>query len=155
MTRAGFDNDEATFSLLVGYRLMRYLAIEGAYARLGHVACNSGASGDFPQDSGTVNLWPISHRWEVYARLGVFFATNSFRTAITARGEVFAAVPGSINESFSKGSDELYAGAGVAMRFIDNYDLGLEYQRVFDSGLELTGGAGDIDVASPGLAGTF
>lgn len=169
---ASFDDSDVSFSLLVGYRVLRYLAIEGAYAQLGQVAHNSSTSGNFPMDSGTIDMttesetsgfslsllgvWPISYGWETYARGGVLFASNSFRTSITARGDVFIPAPGgNINASFSKGSDDLYAGVGLAMRFFENYDLRLEYQRIFDAGLALTGAVGDIDVASLGLTVTF
>ena len=61
----------------------------------------------------------------------------------------------SINDAFSKSSEETYAGLGVSRRFFDIYDLRLEYQRVFSAGLEGTGGVGDIDLVTLGLTVTL
>jgi hypothetical protein len=164
-----FDDSDKSYSLLLGYRLNRYLAFEGGYARLGKLAYRSFTSGDFVNDRGDVGLsmdsetsgfsvsalgvLPLTYNWEIYGRAGMLFATNEFTLAIRARGDVFAQQSGA--QSFSKGSDEAYAGLGVSLRFFDIYDVRLEYQRYFDAGLELTINKGDLDVATLGLIVTF
>jgi OmpA-OmpF porin, OOP family len=164
-----FDDSDESYSLFVGYRLNRYLAFEGGYARLGSVSYRSFTSGDFANDSGdmgisqdvetsgftvsAVGVLPVNYNWEVYGRVGMLFSTNEFTLGIRARGDVFAQQSGT--QSFSRGSDEMYAGLGVSLRFFDIYDLRVEYQRVFDAGLELTTNKGDLDVATLGLIVTF
>ena len=164
-----FDDSDQSYSLMAGYRLNRYLAFEGGYARLGELSYRSYTSGEFRNDSGEVNIsmdsetsgfsiaavgvLPLSYNWEIYGRAGMLFATNEFSLSIRARGDVFAQVSGA--ESFSKSSEETYAGVGVSFRFFDIYDVRLEYQRYFDAGLELTINEGDLDVASLGLTVTF
>jgi OmpA-like transmembrane domain len=164
-----FDDSDTSYSLLVGYRLNRYLALEGGYARLGQLSYRSFTSGEFPNDRGEVNLsmdsetsgfavaavgvLPLNYSWEIYGRAGMLFATNDFTLTIRARGDVFAQPSGA--ESFSKSSEDVYAGLGVSFRFFDIYDVRLEYQRYFDAGTEITMNKGDIDVASLGLIVTF
>jgi OOP family OmpA-OmpF porin len=167
-----FDETGDSLALLVGYRINRYLAVEGAYTRLGELSHRSRSSGNFRRDSGTIDVTsesettgftfsvlgviPLSYDWEIYARGGLLFSTNTFKTRLDVRAEIFATVGGErISDSFSEGSDELYAGIGLSRRFFDIYDFRLEYQRVFDAGMEATGGIGDIDVASLGVTVTF
>ena len=167
--RTSFDDSDTSYSLFVGYRFTRHIAVEGGYARLGELSYRSFASGDFPMDRGTLNIamdsetsgftvsalgiLPINYNWEVYGRAGVLFATNEFALSLGARGEIFAQPSGA--QSFSKSTEDMYAGLGVSMRFFDIYDVRLEYQRIFDAGLPLTLNAGDLDVASLGLIVTF
>ena len=167
--QVSYEDSEFSYSLFVGYRIARYIAVEGAYARLGHLEYQSTGNGHFPMDQGTLNMTsesettgfslsllgilPISYNWEVYARAGLLFATNSFRIRIDARGEIFAQQ--SAAQEFSKSSEDVFAGLGVSRRFFDIYDFRLEYQRYFDAGLPLTMNAGDLDVAMLGLTVTF
>ena len=83
----------------------------------------------------------------------MLFATNDFTLTIRARGDVFAQPSGA--DSFSKSSEDAYAGLGVSFRFFDIYDVRLEYQRYFDAGTEITINKGDLDVATLGLIVTF
>ena len=103
-----------------------------------------------------LGVLPLTYRWEIYARAGALFATNRLKINLSVRGEIFA-TPGGDNivDEFSRGTTEYLAGVGVGMRMLDIYDLRLEYQRIFDAGLEETGGVGDIDVATLGVTVTF
>jgi OmpA-like transmembrane domain len=167
-----FDESDQTFNLQAGYRINRFLAIEGAYADLGQITYRSQSQGMFPMDRGTINttvesetsgfvvsalgVLPLTYGWEIYARAGALFATNRFKINLGVRGEIFATPGGdSIVDEFSKGTTEYLGGVGVAMRLLDIYDLRLEFQRIFDAGLEETGGVGDIDVATLGVTVTF
>jgi OmpA-OmpF porin, OOP family len=169
---SSFDEKDQTYNLHVGYRFNRFLAIEGGYADLGAISYRSQAFGNFPMDQGTINfnvdsetsgfvvsvlgVLPLTYTWEVYARAGALFATNKLKINLGVRGEIFATPGGdNISDAFSKSSTDYLGGVGVAMRLLDIYDLRLEYQRVFDAGLEETGGVGDIDVATLGVTVTF
>jgi hypothetical protein len=164
-----FDDSDESYSLLFGYRATRWLALEGGYARLGKLSYSSYTRGNFPNDGGDLGISQeaettgffvsalgvlrINYNWEVYGRVGMLFATNEFSLSIRARGDVFAQPSGA--DSFSKSSEDAYAGLGVSFRLFDIYDLRLEYQRYLDAGLELMMNKGDLDVATLGLTVTF
>ena len=90
-----FDESDQTFNLQAGYRINRFLAIEGAYADLGQITYRSQSQGMFPMDRGTINttvesetsgfvvsalgVLPLTYGWEIYARVGALFATNRFK----------------------------------------------------------------------------
>lgn len=167
-----FDDGDESYSFLIGYRLTRYLAIEGSYGRFGKLSYRSRATGDFPMDSGTLNsafdsettgfslaalgILPLTYNWEVYGRVGVLFASNEISVRLDAVGDVFISPVGQrLSQSFSQSSDDSFAAVGIGYRFFDIYDLRLEYQRIFDAGLDVTMNAGDLDVASLGLTVTF
>ena len=169
---SSFDESDQTYNLQAGYRFNRFLAIEGAYTDLGQISYRSQASGVFPMDQGTINfnvdsettgftvsalsVLPLTYNWEVYVRAGALFATNRLKINLRVRGEIFATPGGdNISDSFSKSTTDYLGGVGVGMRLLDIYDLRLEYQRIFDAGLEETGGVGDIDVATLGVTVTF
>jgi OOP family OmpA-OmpF porin len=169
---SSFDEKDQTYNLHVGYRFNRFLAIEGGYADLGAISYRSQAFGNFPMDQGTINfnvdsetsgfvvsvlgVLPLTYQWEVYARAGALFATNKLKINLAVRGEIFATPGGdNISDEFSKGTTEYLAGVGVSMRILEIYDLRLEYQRIFDSGREDTGGIADIDAATLGVTVTF
>lgn len=166
------DESDLGFALFVGYGFTQYLAIEGGYARLGSVTFRSRASGDFPLEPGTMNttiesetsgfvasvvgMWPLTRNWELFGRVGVLFADNNLKLSIRAAGNQFIPPPGnSLSDSFSKSSTDAYASVGISRRLFEIYDLRLEYQRVFDAGLEITGGESDLDSLLLGLVVTF
>lgn len=170
--RTSFDDKDTTFALVGGYRLNRYLAFEGAYARLGKVAYHSHATGNFPREPGSLTTTiesetsgfsfsvlgtlPLTRDWELFARGGVVFADNRFRFDVRTQSQVFVPPTGRhASGSLSKGSTDTFAGVGISRRILEVYDLRLEYQRVFDAGVELTGGAADVDAALLGLTVTF
>jgi hypothetical protein len=165
-----FDDKDTAFALIAGYRLNRYLAFEGGYTRLGEVAYKSRATGSFPLDNGLLNTTlesetsgftvsvlgtlPLTRDWELFARGGVLLAQNRLRLEIVARGEEFVPLLNGA-DSFAKSTTDTYAGIGISRRILEIYDVRLEYQRVFDAGLEITGGQGDLDAALLGLTVTF
>jgi opacity protein-like surface antigen len=166
-----FDDSDKAFGLVIGYRLTPHFAIEGGYAQLGQVAYKSRSSGNFPQEVGredigieteitgytfaALGVLPLSRNWELYARAGVLFADNKITIRVTAEGQRFLPPLGSFSAADSRGSTNLHAGLGITRRFLDAYDLRLEYQRAFDVGDGGTGGEGDLDVMLLGLIVTF
>lgn len=167
-----FDDTDSSFSLFAGYRLNAYLAFEGGYTRLGQVTYKSRSTGTFPMDTGSVDTTfenetsgftlsllgtlPLNRNWELFARGGALFATNRLQLSIRTHQEVFVSVLSTeFSDSFSKSSTDVYAGLGISRRFFENYAVRLEYQRAFDTGLDDTGGTGDLDAALLGLTVTF
>ena len=170
--RTSFDDSGFAFGITVGYRLTRYFAFEGGYASLGEVILTSHSTGTFPVDNGSMSVevesetsgftlsalgtLPLSRNWELFARGGALLANNKIRFSIDARGEDFVPPVGNhFSDSGSKSSTEMYAGLGVSRRILEVYDARLEYQRVFNAGLDETGGKGDLDSLFLGLTVTF
>jgi len=169
--QTSFDDSDIAFGLVAGYRFTQYFAFEGGYTDFGKVEYTSHASGNFPLEAGTFNTkiqsstsgisfaaigtLPLSRDWELFARGGVLFANTKFRLVINATGTQFIPAPGDFDDSFNQDTTETFASMGVGRRIFEIYELRLEYQRVFDSGTENTGGAGDLDTALLGLNVTF
>ena len=167
-----FDDSDTAFGIAMGYRLTPHLAIEGGYHDLGQVSYSSRASGNFPQDPGTANIsidtettgftvavlgvLPLTRDWELFARAGALFADNKLKIRIVSQGQQFIPPLGNdFSAADSQTTTDTYAGVGISRRFLEIYDLRLEYQRVFDAGDEAQGGKGDLDAAFLGLIVTF
>lgn len=167
-----FDDSDTGFALIAGYGFTQYFAIEGGFARLGQVTHKSRASGNFPLEAGTMNttlesettgflasvvgMWPLTRNWELVGRVGLLVADNNFKFSVRSTGNEFIPPGGnSASEAFSKTSTDTYASVGVSRRLFEIYDLRLEYQRVFASGFEITGGKADLDSVMLGLLVTF
>lgn len=159
-----FDTEDSGYGFLGGYRLFANLAFEGGYLDLGTVSYRDESVGtSVVSGPGTWNqnletgtsgivisalgLLPLSYRSELYARGGVMFATNEVSGFITNG-------IGSQQGSLSESSTNLLVGIGGGFAFAEIYTARLEYQRVFDAGIDLTGKA-DIDVISLGITVTF
>ncbi len=170
--RTSFDDSDFAFGITVGYRLTQYLAFEGGYAHLGEVVLQSHSTGTFPVDNGSMSIevesetsgftlsalgaLPLSRDWDLFARGGALFANNKIRFSLDARGEDFIPPVGNhFSESGSKSTTETYAGLGVTRRILEIYAVRLEYQRVFNAGLDETGGRGDLDSLFLGLTVAF
>jgi hypothetical protein len=167
-----FDDSDTTFGIVIGYRLTRYLALEGGFQDFGQVTHRSRASGNFPLESGTANVsidtettgftiaalgvLPLSRDWEMYARAGALFADNKLGIVVTGEGQRFIPPLGNrFAASDSASTTEVYAGLGIGRRFFEIYHLRLEYQRVFAAGDASFGGAGDLDAVLLGLIVSF
>lgn len=160
------DDKDSSFGMFAGYRLFANLAIEGGYIDVGEVSYRNDSFGqhfttDPPQEepwfqtqsasiSGialtALGVWPVSYRWELYARGGVLFATNEV--------EIF--VTDFIGSDFFSGSDsstDLLAGVGAAFSFAEVYAARFEVMRVFGAGEGRIDG--DLDVASIGFSVSF
>jgi OmpA-like transmembrane domain len=165
-TTRTLDEKDSTFGFVAGYRLLPHLAFEGGYVDLGSTAYRAKNTGAFPPEfvpSPNLNLnldskasgialsalgiLPLTYRFEVYARGGIVFATNTVH--VFAYNEL-----GSDTQEGSKTSTNLLAGVGASMSFLEIYGLRLEYQRVFDAGDKFTG-KGDIDMVTLGITVGF
>jgi len=158
------DDKSNTYGFVAGYRLFEHLALEGGYMDLGSTEYRSQSAGTFPGNPdphlnlnldaksagialSALGILPISYSFELYARGGVVFATNTVHTfAYNSTG----------NETHegSKSSTNLLAGVGASMTFLDVYGARLEYVRVFDVGEDFTG-KGDVDMITLGITVGF
>jgi OmpA-like transmembrane domain len=157
------DDKSNTYGFVAGYRLLPNLAFEGGYLDLGSTKYRSQSSGDFGGEPANLNLnldaksagialsalgiLPISYSFELYARGGVVFATNTVHTF--AYNET-----GNETHEGSKSSTNLLAGVGASLTFLEIYGARLEYVRVFDVGEEFTG-KGDVDMITLGITVGF
>jgi hypothetical protein len=161
-TSALSDDRDKSFGMAAGYRLFRNLAFEAAYADLGEISYRNDSFGThidhqepwFQKQSvgvsgiavSALGILPVSYRWELFARAGVFFATNEIDLYIT---DFF----GEDSVRFSDSSTEMLAGVGASFSFAEVYGARFEFQRVFDAGENLV--EGDLDVISIGLTVSF
>ena len=170
--RTSFDDGDFAFGIAVGYRLTQYIAFEGGYVNLGEVVLQSHATGSFPVDNGSMSIevesetsgftasvlgmLPLGRNWELFARGGALFANNKIRFSVDARGENFLPPVGDhFSDSGAKSTTEMYAGLGLTRRIFEIYHARLEYQRVFEAGLDETGGTSDLDSVFLGLTVAF
>lgn len=170
--RNSFDESDIGFAISGGYRFTRYIAIEGGFTQFGQVTFKSRATGNFPLEPGTLatniesetsgftlsvlGAWPVTRNWELFARAGALMANNELKLVVVAEGNQFVPPLGpGFSESGSKSSTNYFASLGISRRVLEIYAVRLEYQRVFDAGVELTGGESDLDAIVLGLVVTF
>jgi len=161
------DDSDTAFSFFVGYRFMPYLAVEGAWLDVGEAKYNSTgvitvdgiAAGNAEtalnwNSSGPVlsalAIWPISEQWEVFGRLGAYFADTEIDVTLVAPDEDVA---DSVSESES--TTEFIWGLGVDFIFLENFAARLEYSMIPDVGDKNTTGEADADLISLGLLYKF
>lgn len=158
------EEKDSGYGFQAGYRLLRNLAFEGEYMDLGAVeyrSTNEGAFNNGPGtldanfDSGTsgmalsaVGILPIGYRWEIYARLGVLFATSEFDIFLSNGVST-------LRDNVSESSTDYLAGVGAGFLFAEIYTARLEFRRVFDAGANDPVGEGDVDVISLGFTVGF
>lgn len=145
---AAIDIDEvdAGFSLMVGYRINRYLAAELSYTDFGEYQRILRFPLTFPTISTQISVrgpsvavlgsLPLGEQWELFLRAGVLFADQEVST--------------SANSTFERDfSDEVaMGGAGVQWSFATRWTARLEYQRSGNLQYGNTAGESSIDQAS-------
>ena len=165
-TTGSFDAKDSSYGFVVGWRLTEHIALEGGYIDLGEVVYRDRSTGLFadqpePEDwaqnvesstSGialsALGIWPLSYRWEVYARAGVLISNNTESVFITDG-------IGSESLRASKSGADLLAGVGVSFSIVEIYNLRLEFGRVFDAGEDDTLDEADVDMATFNIAVSF
>ncbi len=117
-----YDSDDTAYKVFAGWRLNRFLAIEGAYVNLGNpseevlpgVTVESETDGFAPYVVGTV---PIGI-FEVFAKAGYYFYDQN----VTVRT--------SLGDASSSDSGETFTwSAGVGVNLIQHLNLRLEYEQ--------------------------
>jgi hypothetical protein len=172
-----FDTQDQGYAALAGYRIHANLAIEGMFVTFGEVTYTAQSEGvvnlitsdglqTLPLGIETVlrsrlsglglsalAIWPISYRWEVYARGGIQF--SSIRTDATVeRTSGTERIRGAEASIARESTLDLMAGAGVAVSIHDVYGARLEYLRVIDAGSDSVS-RGDADMISLGIIVAF
>jgi OmpA-like transmembrane domain len=165
-TTGSFDAKDSSYGFVVGWRLTEHIALEGGYMDLGEVVYRDRSTGsragvaglqDWAQnvESSTsgialsaLGVWPLSYRWEIYARAGVLISNNTESIFITDG-------VGSESGRVSKSGADLLAGVGVSFSVVEIYQLRLELGRVFDAGEDDTVEEADVDMATLNIAVSF
>lgn len=165
-TTGTFDAEDSSYGFVVGWRLTEHFAVEGGYLDLGDVTYRDRSTGTFTNlpdpenwaqnvESSTsgialsaLGIWPLSYRWEVYARAGILISNNTESVFIT---------DGIGSESLrqSKSGADLLAGVGVSFSIVEIYNLRLEFGRVFDAGEDDTLDEADVDMAMLNVTVSF
>jgi OmpA-like transmembrane domain len=165
-TSGTFDAEDSSYGFVVGWRLTEHFAVEGGYMDLGEVVYRDRSTGfrngaPDPQnwaqnvESSTsgialsaLGVWPLSYRWEIYARGGVLISNNT-ESIFISNGV------GSESGRASKSGADLLAGVGVSFSVVEIYQLRLELGRVFDAGEDATVDEADVDMATLNIAVSF
>jgi hypothetical protein len=165
-TTGSFDSKDSSYGFVVGWRLTEHIALEGGYMDLGDVTYrdrSTGLSEGFPDpenwaqnvESSTsgialsaLGIWPLTYRWEVYARGGLLISNNTESVFITDG-------VGSESLRGSKSGADLLAGVGVSFSVVEIYNIRLEYGRVFDAGEDDTLDEADVDMATLNISVSF
>jgi OOP family OmpA-OmpF porin len=146
------DDTDTGWKLFAGYRLMKYLAVEGAYTNFGeataHSIITSPVSGvvdtTLEAEAWTVSalgILPLGDKFSLFGRLGVNF-WNADISAVGTGGGAAAAV-----SDDDDGTDMVY-GVGAAYSITKNLSVRGEWERYdFDDG--------DVDLLSAGISWNF
>lgn len=145
------DDEDSGWKVFAGYRIMKYLAVEGAYANLGEVSADIISTAPV---AGTANvqlenkaitlsalgILPLNDKFSLFARLGL----NVWDTEVSASGTGL----GGTNYSDSEDGTGVVYGLGAAFHLTPNLNLRAEWERYdFDGN--------DLDFMSVGLGWSF
>jgi OmpA-like transmembrane domain len=95
-----------------------------------------------------LGVLPITYNWEVYARGGVLFGSNT-ESIFGVNQEGFP-----VAAQFSESSTDFLAGVGASYMLAEVYQLRAEFQRIFDAGAGAFGEA-DLDLMTVGITVKF
>ncbi len=133
----GLDEDDTGFKVLGGYRVSKYLALEGAIVVLGEF----GPSDAFSKDGLSlefVGILPIGQRFELFGKFGLFLWEITVDGLCTPFGSGFVCVE---DATLDDGTDATY-GVGFQAHFKGGWNGRLEWQRFTDVGID------DVDFLS-------
>lgn len=150
-SRSTTDTKDDGWKVFAGYRIMKYLAVEGAYTNLGEASSRSVVTAPVP---GTLNIsaeaeaWslsmlgilPLNDKFSLFGRLGF----NTWNVDVKATGTGSGATTFNYDD---KGTDVLY-GVGASYHFTPNLNLRAEWERYNLDG-------NDVDFLSAGLGWSF
>jgi OOP family OmpA-OmpF porin len=143
------DDTDTGWKAFAGYRIMKYLAVEGAYTDFGEFTANSTlalgtVNTTIEADAWTVSalgILPLGDQFSLFARLGVNFWNADISAVGTGSGGV-------ATESGSEDGTDMVYGVGAAYSFNQNLSVRGEWERYdFDDG--------DVDLWSAGLSWNF
>jgi OOP family OmpA-OmpF porin len=146
------DDTDTGWKAFAGYRLMKYMAVEGAYTNFGeataHSIITSPLSGvvdtTVEAEAWTVSalgILPLGDQFSLFGRLGVNFWNIDVSAAGTGGGGIATA------SEDDDGTDWVY-GVGAAYNLTNNLSVRGEWERYdFDDG--------DVDLLSAGISWNF
>jgi len=153
------DHEASAWGALVGYRIVRYAAIELSYLDLGSLERTESFAGGiilpflttFEHELETsgpavsaLGILPIGKSFEIYARAGVLFADSELSTRVVeSTVPVFAG-----DSSITFGSRSLLWGAGAQFNWREHWSVRLDFQRFEGVGEDSGPGEADIDLLS-------
>ena len=147
VTGSNVDDGASPWSATVGYRFMKYFAVELSYIDLGN-ADYTGTVSDGLDTAGRVKaqwesqgwpvsvlgIWPINDQWEVFGRVGLFMGDVKLTAkAVDGLGDTL------IRGSTSNNSNEFIGGAGVNFNFLEKWTARAEWQALPSLGNDDTG----------------
>jgi OOP family OmpA-OmpF porin len=153
-TTSSSSENDASFGVFAGYRVLPYLAVEAEWMTLGTGKYE--ARGDVTDGETTSSLrfnaetdskgiaasalgiWPVSRSWDVYARLGMIFAT----TTLTADVRSDAA---SFRDNVSEDTQDVLYGVGATYHYSSTWGVRLDYQHFDGLGDSKTTGETNVD----------
>ena len=156
------DESSTEFHGLVGYRFNSYFGFELAFADIGKLdysATMTLTGGGLPSPSpgsisgevsskgpilSVLGSVPLRKRWEVFGRVGLFYADTTIGVSATILGV------GS-SSSISAHSTDWALGVGGAFNPSRRFSIRLEYEKLKDVGDPDRTGEGDVDVIGLGL----
>ena len=147
VTSSNVDDGASPWSALVGYRFMKYVAVELAYIDMGNADYKASVSDGLDtfgrakaqwEASGwpvsVLGIWPINNEWEVFGRVGLFMGDVKLSyKAIDGNGDVLT------RRSPSANSNEFIGGAGVNFNFLEKWTARAEWQAMPSLGNNDTG----------------
>lgn len=146
------DDTDTGWKAFAGYRVMKYLAVEGAYTNFGEATANTTITAPsigvvntkLETEAWTISalgILPLGDKFSLFGRLGVNFWNADISATGTGSGGVLT-----MSES-DDGTDWVY-GAGAAYSITTNLSVRGEWERyAFDDG--------DVDLLSAGVSWNF
>ncbi|MFO1407666.1 MAG: outer membrane beta-barrel protein [Steroidobacteraceae bacterium] len=145
------DDSSIPWSATVGYRILKYLAVEAGYLDTGSASYTGSGTvddidlGPLPAkgkldwgatgwQASVLGIWPIDDTWSVFGRVGGFF------------GDVKATARITVDTASGKGHDsansnEFLYGVGVDSKFLEQWTARLEWLAMPSLGNNDTGSA--------------
>ena len=158
------SENDASLGVFAGYRILPYLAVEAEWMTLGTGKYE--ARGDVTDGTTTdtlrfdaetdakgvsasaLGIWPISRSWDVYARLGMIFAT----TTLTAHARNSTL---SFADNVSEDTQDMLYGIGASYRYSGTWSVRLDYQHFDGLGDSKTTGETNVDRIAASWVYTF
>jgi OOP family OmpA-OmpF porin len=155
------DDSDIMWSAFVGYRFLKYFAVEAGYLDTGVASYTGSGLADItvpnsappPEtlvvsvptkatldwgatgwQASVLGIWPINDSWDVFGRVGGFFGDVS--------GDIRVTVDTGVGKShYSENSSEFIYGVGVDGKFMENWAARLEWLAIPTLGNSSTGEA--------------
>ena len=156
---SSLDDSDSSWDIVVGYRLMPYLAAEVAYVDLGGAEYKATSIFDESADISTessgfaaslMGILPFAENFEAFARLGVYFGDTEVGGSFTDYfGDTYTG-------DDSKSEQEMFWGVGAGYNFGERWGVRAEYTQFMDIGEDdLTAGEADVARVSVGITYGF